>query len=198
MSGVVASQCFGAGLESAYAGIVPSAKEAMAKRILGELGQAPGAGRMPPTPRRKPRFAGRVPITREAENRVREIIEEWPHPRLRWEDLLPVVNKEFRGDWQRQSLAKHPKILRAFQLKKEELRQAKLSGQRKTSTADSTVEYLKTQVRELTEENEGLKAKLAEYETRMARWRHNAYLHRVTIEQLDAPLQENDRGRSDR
>jgi hypothetical protein len=32
----------------------------------------------------------------------------------------------------------------------------------------------------------------------MARWRHNAYLHRMTIEQIDEPLQENDRGRSDR
>lgn len=197
MSDVVVSQCFEAGLESAYVGIVPSAKEAMAKRILGELGQAPGAGRMPPGPRRKPRTGGRAPITKEAENRVREIIEEWSQPRLRWEDLLPVLNKEFRGDWQRQSLAKHPKILRAFQAKKKDLRQAKLTG-RKPPTADSTVEYLKIQVRALTEEIEGLKAKLAQYEIRMARWRHNAYLHRVTIEQLDAALQENDRGRSDR
>jgi hypothetical protein len=32
----------------------------------------------------------------------------------------------------------------------------------------------------------------------MARWRHNAFLHRVTVEQLDEPMQENDRGRSDR
>jgi hypothetical protein len=140
----------------------------------------------------------RVPITKEAENRVREIIEEWPHPTLRWEDLLPVLNKEFRGDWQRQSLAKHRKIQTAFQAKKEELREAKSIGPLKSRTADSTVEYLNKQVRALTEENAGLKAKLGEYEARMARWRHKAYLHRVTVEQLDEPLQENDRGRSDR
>jgi hypothetical protein len=193
----VSSECFEAGLESAYAVIVPSPKEAMAKRIF-EHSKAPGAGRLPPGPRAKPRDVKRVPITKEAENRVREIIEEWPHPTLRWEDLLPVLNDEFRGDWQRQSLAKHPKIQKAFQTKKEELRLAKLSGPRKSRTTDSTVEYLSKQVRALTEENAGLRAKLGEYEARMARWRHNAYLHRVTVEQLDEPLQENDRGRSDR
>jgi hypothetical protein len=193
----VPSESFEAGLESAYA-IVPSMKEAMAKRILLQLGQARGAGRLPPGRRAKPHFAQRVPITREAENRIREIIEEWPHATLRWEDLLPVLDKEFRADWQRQSLAKHPKIQRALQLKKEELRQSKLIGLRKSHTADSTTEYLNKQISALTEQNEGLKAKLRECEMRLARWRHNAYLHRVTIEQLDEPMQENDRGRSDR
>lgn len=39
-----ASECFEAGLESAYSVIVPSAQEAMAKRILDEIGPSPGAG----------------------------------------------------------------------------------------------------------------------------------------------------------
>jgi hypothetical protein len=193
----VSSECFEAGLESAYAVVVPSAKEAMAKRIF-ERSKAPGAGRLPPGPRAKPRAGKRVPITKEAENRVREIIEEWPHGTLRWEDLLPILNKEFHGDWQRQSLAKHDKIQTAFQRKKEELRQALLKDPQKSRTANSTVEYLNKQLRLLTEENADLKGRLRDQEARMARWRHNAFLHRVTVEQLDEPMQENDRGRSDR
>lgn len=190
-------QSFEPALESAYAVIVPSVKEAMAKRVF-ERSKLSGAGRLPPGPRAKPRPGKRVPITKDAENRVRAIIEDWPHPTLRWEDLLPILNKEFHGDWQRQSLAKHSKIQTAFQRKKEELRQARLKGPRKSRTADSTVEYLDKQVRLLTEENADLKGKLRDQEARMARWRYNAFLHRVTVEQLDEPMQPNDRGRSDR
>jgi hypothetical protein len=138
----VSSECLeAAGLESAYAVIVPSAKEAMAKRVF-ERSKTSDAGRLPPGPRAKPRPGKRVPITNAAENRVRAMIEDWPHPTLRWEDLLPILNKEFHGDWPRQSLAKHAKIQTAFQSKKEALRQARLKGPRKGRTADSTVEYL--------------------------------------------------------
>jgi hypothetical protein len=169
----------------------------MAKRVF-ERSKTSDAGRLPPGPRAKPRPGKRVPITNAAENRVRAMIEDWPHPTLRWEDLLPILNKEFHGDWPRQSLAKHAKIQTAFQSKKEALRQARLKGPRKGRTADSTVEYLDKQVRLLTEENADLKGRLRDQEVRMARWRHNAFLHRVTVEQLDEPMQENDRGRSDR
>jgi hypothetical protein len=190
----VSSECLEAGLESAYAVIVPSAKEAMAKRVFGRS-KISGAGRLPPGPRAKPRPGKRVPITKDAQNRVRTIIEDWSLPTLRWEDLLPILNKEFHGDWQRQSLAKHAKIQTAFQRKKEELRQARLKGPRKGRTADSTVEYLNKQVRLLTEENADLKGKLRDQEARMARWRHNAFLHRVTIEQLGA-RPDRDRGQA--
>lgn len=185
------NQSFEPGLESAYAVVVPSLKEAMAKRILKKLGKAAGAGRMPPGPRR-PRSGTRTRIGKATEARIREIIEEWPHERIDWGDVVAVANREFKASWRRQSLATHKKILSAFQDKKIELKKArpKLSG-------NVTIDYYERTVRQLTEENVMLKTKLRETAARMARWRHNAYLHRMTLEQLDEPMQENDRGRSD-
>jgi hypothetical protein len=64
----VASSHFEPAVESAYAVVVPSAKEAMAKRILGELGRSSGAGRGPPGPRKKPRTGKRMDIRDAAGN----------------------------------------------------------------------------------------------------------------------------------
>jgi hypothetical protein len=50
----------------------------------------------------------------------------------------------------------------------------------------------------LNRQNADLTKALSESEARLARWRHNALLHRITVRMLAAPLQENDRGRSDR
>jgi len=60
-----------------------------------------------------------------------------------------------------------------------------------------TIEFLEHQVQNLTDENLKLRIKLATTEARMARWRQNAFLHQLTIKQLDEDMQENDRGRSD-
>jgi hypothetical protein len=186
-------QSFDPALESAYAVIVPSAKEMMAKRILTKLGKAPGAGRMPPEPRRKVLRGKRIRIDRRMVNRVREIIEEWPGTRIDWVDVVAAANREFKANWTRQSLAFHDKIQKAFREKKKDLAKAKPARR----SGDITVEFLEHQVRKLTDENLQLRIKLATTEARMARWRQNAFLHRLTIEQLDEDMQENDRGRSD-
>ena len=187
-------QSFEPALESAYAVIVPSAKEMMAKRILTKLGKAPGAGRMPPEPRRKVHRAKRIRIDRRMVSRVREIIEDWPGPRIDWVDVVAAANREFKANWTRQSLAFHDKIQKAFREKKKDLAKSKPAPR----SADITVEFLEHQVRKLTDENLQLRIKLATTEARMARWRQNAFLHRLTVEQLDEDMQENDRGRSDR
>jgi len=93
----VSSECLEAGLESAYAAIFPSVKVMMAKRILKKLGNAPGAGRMPPEPRRKARSGKRIRIDRRMVNRVREIIEEWPGTRIDWVDVVAAANREFKA-----------------------------------------------------------------------------------------------------
>lgn len=180
-------------VESAYPIVVPLPKEAMAKRIMKKLGGAPGAGRMPPGPRR-PRSGKRTRIDKVTENRTREIIEEWPHKQIDWEDVVAAANKEFKASWRRQSLAAHKKIVNAFQEKRIELKKPRA----KPTFGDSTLDYYERIVRKLTEENMALRTKLQEAEARMARRRHNAYLHRMTLEQLDEPMQENDRGRTER
>jgi hypothetical protein len=198
MPGLVTSKRFEAGLESAYAVIVPSANEVMAKRILHDLGPAPGAGRLPPGPRRKPRSGRRMPITRDDVKTIRGIIEGWSQPKLTWELLGAVVQKSFGTGWHRQSLFAHPQIAAAFQAKKLELRKAAKTGRRpKRRTSDGTILYLEQQIRDATEEISELKKLLAEREAQLARWRHNAFLHGVSVAQLDEPLLPNDRGRSD-
>jgi hypothetical protein len=192
------NQPFEPGLESAYAVIVPSAKEAMARRILTQLGKAHGAGRLPPGPRRKPRTGKRPPITKDTANLIRELIEAWPHGTLSWEDVVVAVNKSFGTKWHRQSLANHGKIKAAFQAKKIELRKSAAAGLKpKARATDSTVEYLERQLKQATGQVVELRLQLQEAEARMARWRHNAYLRGLTLEQLETPMQENDRGRSD-
>lgn len=188
---------FEAGLESAYPVIVPSAQEAMAKRILSELPPSPGAGRLPPEPRRKPRTGRRDPITTEDEKRIRDLIEEWRGP-LKWDLLTAEVNKRFRAKWHRQSLANHKRILKAFQDKKLELRKAARElGRSRGKSGESTVEYLRRQLRDAQEYAQELKGQLDAANARFARWQHNAYLLRIDVALLDRPLQENDRGRTD-
>lgn len=175
----------------------------MAKRYIERERPAPGAGKLPPEPRSKPRRRKKqVKIWKEAENRIREIIEEWPDPEIDWDTVVAAVDKEFEAGWTRQTLShpvNHKKILKAFQDKKVELRNAREAGGAAASkSADSRVQYLERAVHDLTEENAALKVQIAERDARLARWRENAYLHRLTLEMLDAPLQTNDRGRSDR
>jgi hypothetical protein len=190
------SSDFGSGLESAYAVFVPSLKEEMAKRYFEREGPAPGAGKLPPNPRAKPQSRRkRTRIWKDTQNRIREIIEEWPHPTIDWDSVIPVANNEFKANWIRQSLQRHPRLLKAFQDRKAELKRLAEAAGATAKRKDSDVEYLDGQVRELEEANAGLKARLVEYEARFARWQRNAYLHGLSVEQLDAPLQENDRGR---
>jgi hypothetical protein len=172
----------------------------MAKRVLNSRGRTGGAGRPPARPGARPIPGKRVRIYSSTANRIREIIEDWSASDLSWDSLVEAANKEFQANWTRQSLANHDKIQQAFQRKKDDLRKARQTGKpaKVRRTADTTVDYLDRTVRTLQAENDDLRKKLVEYEARFARWRHNAYLHRLTVEQLDEPLQENDRGRSDR
>jgi hypothetical protein len=183
------SECFEAGLESGYSVIVPSAQEAMAKRILDKIGPSPGAGRLPPEPRRKRRRAKRVPLDPGAEKRICEIIQDRKGD-LSWEGVVAAANREFKANWMRQTLAAHPKIKAAFQAKKAEIRKEASKPARRSN---STVEYLEHQVRSLKAENEELRSQLQITKTRMARWRQNAFTLGITLEQLDEDLQPNDR-----
>lgn len=175
----------------------------MAKRILQGLPRAKGAGRMPPARRAaatpRPRGKKRLRIIKETKQRIRDIIVDWKGEEFSWDLLMAVINNEFKGEWAPQSIAKHADLQRLFQLTKERVRTAaanKAKGKKKRPV-DSTAEFFEHQIDLLKRENADLKTRLAETEARMARWRKNASLNRVSVAMLDAELQHNDRGRSD-
>ncbi|WP_131868840.1 hypothetical protein [Bradyrhizobium sp. Y-H1] len=182
--------------ESAYP-FDPSAKDLMAKRILEGLGKQPGAGRVPRTTARRGARGRRVHISKADENIIRTIIEEWSRPEMGWEDVVEAVEQRLGRNWTRQALGSHSKIKLAFQHKKEELKNAKLGRKLRRSRVDADYQRMAKFTQDIGEVVEGLRKRIEILEARFARWRHNAYLHRLTVEQLDAPLQENDRGRTD-
>jgi hypothetical protein len=139
-----------------------------------------------------------VHISKTDENVIRTIIEEWTRPEIRWEDVVLEIQRRLKRNWTRQALASHSKIKLAFQHKKEDLKNAKLDRRPRHRRIDADYQRMETFARDITEAVEKLREKVEFLEARFARWRHNAYLHRLTVEQLDAPLQENDRGRTDR
>jgi prefoldin subunit 5 len=115
--------------------------------------------------------------------------------------LVKAISAEFKGDWERQSIAKYPHLQREFQKTQERIRKAQRdekAGRRVSRTRDEQIEFFKRQIELLNRENADLKKQLAEAETRLAKWRHNALMHRITVRMLDQPMQENDRGRSDK
>lgn len=146
----------------------------------------------------------RLLISESTHDVILEIILNWPiDSPLSWPRLMAVVNHRFQGDWKRQTLAKHKLLQDAFSKRHDEVsdylrEQAKNNGKRVSRTRDEEVEYLKKQLQLVNRENEDLKQRLKVAGERMDLWRHNAFLHRMTPQQLDAPRQENDRGRSDR
>jgi hypothetical protein len=146
----------------------------------------------------------RLLITKTSHDDILKMIQNWPlDGNLSWGDLMELIGRTYHGKWTRAAVAKHPKLQDAFRLRSGEIRkfkrdQAKRPGRRAPKTRDEEMAYLKDQIGLLNRENGDLKRRIAETDARLARWRHNALMHRMTVKQLDTPLQENDRGRSDR
>jgi hypothetical protein len=143
----------------------------------------------------------RLLVSKQTHDAILEIIQGWPLDRiLSWDPLMEVINHQYGGDWARQTISNHDDLQDAFTKRQEKIRafrrdKAKQAGRRVSRTRDEEVAYLKKQIELLNRENVDLKRRLEEQEDRMNRWRRNAFLHRMTPHQLDAPMQENDRDR---
>lgn len=133
---------------------------------------------------------------------IKLIIENWPlKNHLDWDVLMSVINRRYHGDWTRQAVAAKKDLQRAFTKRLGEIREANPKGAkkaRKTRTRDEEVVYLKRQLDAANKEIDDLKVKYAILENRLTRWRHNALEAKMTIADLDEPVQENNRRRSDR
>ncbi|MCK1713121.1 hypothetical protein [Bradyrhizobium sp. 143] len=145
----------------------------------------------------------RLLVTEVTHDPIKEIIEGWPlDSELGWPALMEVIGLRYGGTWTRQAVAKHDDLQAAFTKRQAKItafrrEKAKSKNKRVARTRDEEVAYLKKQLGLVMQENEDLKKQLKTAGRRMNLWRHNAFLHRMTPQQLDAPMQENDRGRSE-
>jgi hypothetical protein len=154
--------------------------------------------------RASPPGTRRLLVTETTHEAILELIESWPlTEELSWGTFMADVRVRYGGEWTRQAVAKHEDLQEAFTKRQKKIRdfrraKAQNTGRRVARTRDEEVAYLKKQVELLNRENADLKQQSVVLHARLNRWRHNAFLHRVTPHQLDAPMQENDRGRSDK
>lgn len=141
----------------------------------------------------------RLRIKEAAKDRIVKILLGWKG-KLTWPLLMKSINKEFGGEWRSASVAKHPELQSLYSATKDRLQKErdKQGAGKARKPVDATVIVLQNRIDHLQRENEHLKRQVDEYATRLNRWRKNAVLNRIPISRLDEPLQENDRGRSDR
>jgi hypothetical protein len=142
----------------------------------------------------------RLLIKDKTESRIRDIIEDWKEPRISWEAVVQAVNAEFKGNWTRVAIAKHPKLQKAYSDTKKRLRalEEKAGSRRRRAEGDGTIEVLQKQIRSLREENQKLLSANAKLEEKFVRWKTNAYLNGWSIKKLDDDLDKIDRGQTDK
>jgi hypothetical protein len=159
---------------------------------------------MPPSPRKKPATVKKIRqvITRSVREWIRQTILAWEGPTIEWEEVRKVVQKKYpRGDWKRQSLARHPRIQEAFNDTKRRLARERDEARSRAGKAikpkagsdefsQNRIEFLEGRVRKLETENHRLKQQFV-------RWQRNAFNAGVTLEKLDTPLLAIDRGQAD-
>jgi hypothetical protein len=141
----------------------------------------------------------RLRIKEFSKKRIVDMLLGWKG-KLTWPLLMVDINKEFGGNWRYQSIAKHEDLQALFTATQKRTRAEgdKKAAGKLRKPVDATVTVLQNRIEFLERETEHQKAAIATLEARLNRWRANAVLNRFPVSKLDEPLQENDRGRSDR
>lgn len=145
--------------------------------------------------RRPTRVRGRRHLKPDEIERIAREVRTWDYARtpLTWQAVIDLAEGLFLYRWSRQALESHEAIKTAFQTRQ-------IEGPRKARRAprDPALAIYARQVEALQDENRALKAKLAAYEQRFARWLANALTEKgMTEARLDAALPPNDRGQTD-
>lgn len=114
--------------------------------------------------------------------------------KLTWDDLIEALYIRSGESYTRQTLSKHTRIKRAYDIAKERIiRERENTGRIDASLSQK--EYILTEkLRTLEAENERLKQENSDLLYQFTRWAYNAYAHGMTPEQLDKPLPPVDRG----
>lgn len=114
--------------------------------------------------------------------------------KLTWDDLIEALYIRTGESYTRQTLSKHSRIKKAYDIAKERI----IRERENTGRIDSSLspqEYILTEkIKTLEAENQRLKKENSDLLLQFARWAYNAYSHGMTSTQLDKELPRVDRG----
>lgn len=125
-------------------------------------------------------------------NAIVNLIHGWNEPKLTWDAICdsaePLVGKKPT----RQSLSTHEEIVSAYKAVKKTLKQAGVRNPRPSSlkSAADRISKLERELEQLKEENRAFKQQFVV-------WQYNAYKNGMKEHQLNAPLPQIDRERTD-
>jgi hypothetical protein len=130
-------------------------------------------------------------IDEDTIRRVISVLDNWTKPKLTWDALTDELSLSGLPDYTRQALERQPLIKSAYSSMKISLR-AENGGMRSTTRARdsdlcSKIRSLERKIQRLEKENSNLLE-------RFLRWLHNANNSGLSIEQLELPLPEIERG----
>lgn len=114
--------------------------------------------------------------------------------KLTWDDLIEALYIRSGESYTRQTLSKHTRIKRAYDIAKQRIIREREDTNR-TDASLSQKEYILTEkIKKLEAENERIKKENDDLLLQFARWAYNAYAHGMTPTQLDKSLPPVDRG----
>lgn len=130
-------------------------------------------------------------LTDDNIEKIAGILDGWSE-KLTWDKLIDEIEFRLNTRYTRQALSKHQRIKAAFQLTKE-----RVSGESETLPSMSIeVAMMIQKLKRIEAENDRLHHENQNLLAQFARWAYNAYSKGVTIDDLDKPLSEVDRGKT--
>lgn len=130
-------------------------------------------------------------LTDDTIEKIASILDGWSD-KLTWDKLIDEIEFRLNTRYTRQALSKHQRIKSAFQITKE-----RVSGEIETLPSMSIeVAMMIQKVTRIEAEKNRLHHENQDLLAQFARWAYNAYSKGITIDDLNKPLSEVDRGKT--
>ena len=132
-------------------------------------------------------------MTTTDEQRIVAIIDSWDEPKITWQRLMERIHQRLGLKWTYPTLTARKQIVEHFEIRKSQL---KGGEKRPPKTDDIRLDLVKQKLAKKDEEIAELRALLAKYDERFARYVYNAHaLANLTPEVLNTPLPDLGRSR---